>query len=359
MLSTVRELVGAEILVIDQDERVTKGITKLLSAASLHVTTVSDLAAALDLIDKRFFSVVVVDLDTPTPNAGVQTTIAVKERSPTSMVVALTPRKSYADAVAAIRAGAMDVILKDPESVGYLRERVIEAAGRSVDKREVNSVLADVRESHEEFLKRFMDAERRALDLSDRLAGRDPQKGSSGEMVRVLMVEPTDQLGAALRGSNPRGFEFETVPTGGQALDHCTSQRFQIVMVAEDLPDLPGSMVVRSIKTQNPEMVAITFRPPPGGRVRHRREHPHHPGGQAARRSGAAARPARRAGRGVSRQGARAPLCAGVPRAPLRLLAQVRRAEIEDRPRAHRRVSCSTGLHLSTFLQRERGLLQL
>lgn len=267
MLSTVRELVGAEILVIDQDERVTKGITKLLSAASLHVTTVSDPAAALDLLDKRFFSVVVVDLDTPTPNAGVQTTIAVKERSPTSMVVALTPRKSYADAVAAIRAGAMDVILKDPDSVGYLKDRVIEAAGRSVDKREVNSVLADVRESHEEFLKRFMDAERRALDLSDRLAGRDPQKGSSGEMVRVLMVEPTDQLGAALRESNPRGFEFETVPTGGQALDHCTSQRFQIVMVAEDLPDLPGSMVVRSIKTQNPEMVAITFRPPPGGHV--------------------------------------------------------------------------------------------
>ncbi len=267
MLSTVRELVGAEILVIDQDERVTRGITQLLSAAGLHVTTVPDLSTALELLDKRFFSVIVVNLDTPTPNAGVQTTIAVKERSPTSMVVVLTPRKSYADAVAAIRAGAMDVILKDPDSVGYLKERVIEAAGRSVDKREVNSVLADVRESHEEFLKRFMEAERRALDLSDRLAGRDPQKSNSGELVRVLMVEPDDRLGAALRESNPRGFEFETVSSGGQALDHCTSQRFQIVMVSEELPDLPGSMVVRSIKTQNPEMVAITFRPPPGGRV--------------------------------------------------------------------------------------------
>src|SRR5690606_22026042 len=40
------------------------------------------------------------------------------------------------------------------------------------------------------------------------------------------------------------------------------------VMVAAQLMDLPGSMVIRSVKTQNPEVVAIEFSPPgPGGKV--------------------------------------------------------------------------------------------
>lgn len=267
LVSGVRELVGAEILVIDQDEQVTSGVTTLLSAASLHVTTVKDPQQGLELLDKRFFSVVVVDLDTPVPNAGVDTTRLVKDRSPTSMVIVLTPRKSYSDAVHAIRAGAMDVILKSPDSVQYLRDRVLEAAGRSVDKREANSVLADVRDSHNEFLQRFMDAERRALDLSDRLAGRDPDKGNQIESIRVLIVEGDGSVMSALQPHAPPGFELSQVPTGGEALDVCTNRGFHIVMVANELPDLPGSMVVRSIKTQSPELVAISFSPPPGGMV--------------------------------------------------------------------------------------------
>ena len=267
MLSGVRELVGAEVLVIDQDEKVTKGIIQLLSAASLHVTCCTDPDAGLDLIDKKFFSVVVVDLDTPAPNAGLHTTRRAKELSPTSMVVMLTPRKSFSDAVAAVRAGAIDVILKSPDSVQYLKERVMEAAGRSVDKREVSSVLTDVRDAQDEFLKRFMEAERRALDLSDRLAGRDPDKSAMVGEVRVLVVEDAGTLQQALTASAPAGFAFEHAMSGGEALDRCSSSRFHIAMVSNNLVDLPGSMVVSSLKTQNPELIAIAFTAPPNGIV--------------------------------------------------------------------------------------------
>jgi DNA-binding NtrC family response regulator len=267
LLSGVRELIGAEVLVIDHDEKVTKGVTQLLSAASLHVTCCPDPDTALDLIGKRFYSVVVVDLDTPTPNAGIETTRQVKSRSPTSMVVILTPRKSFTDAIAAIRAGAIDVILKAPESVGYLKDRVMEAAGRSVDKREVSSVLNDVRDAQEEFLKRFMEAERRALDLSDRLAGRDPEQVAMVDEVRVLVVEESATLTQALTDCQPKGFCFEHALSGGEALDRCSSSRFHIAMVSNELSDLPGSMVVSSLKTQNPELIAIAFTPPPGGKV--------------------------------------------------------------------------------------------
>jgi len=100
MLSSVRELVGAEVLVVDKDEKVRKGITQLLSVANLHVTCTEDPEGAVEWLGKKFFSVVVVDLDTPAPNAGLETVAQVRDMSPTSMVVMLTPRKSFTDTVA-------------------------------------------------------------------------------------------------------------------------------------------------------------------------------------------------------------------------------------------------------------------
>jgi DNA-binding NtrC family response regulator len=267
LTSGVRALTGAEVLVIDQDERVTKGMTQLLSAAELHVTAVQTPEAGLELLDRRFFSVIIVDLDTPTPNSGLDTIRAVKDKAPTSMVVVLTPRKAFDDSVEAIRAGAIDIILKSPESVQYLRERILEAAGRSVGKREVASILIEVRDAQEDFLKSFMDAERRALDAADQLAGRSAEP-APGEEIRVLVVEPTGKVIEALQAASPGGYAFESALSGGQALDMCTSSKYQMAMVTEALPDLPGSMVVRSIKTQNQDMVVILFvGPGPGGKV--------------------------------------------------------------------------------------------
>src|SRR4051794_29124637 len=143
-------LVGMEVLVLDQDERVHAGIAQLLSEASLHVTCVADAEKATRLVERQFFSVMLIDIDTPTPRAGVNAIEMLKKASPTSMVIAMTPRRSFDDAVAAVRAGAIDLILKSPDSVNYLKDRVLDAAGRSVGKREVDSVLDEIRSVHEE-----------------------------------------------------------------------------------------------------------------------------------------------------------------------------------------------------------------
>lgn len=268
MMSGVRELVGAEVLVVDQDARVQKGMTSLLAAASLHVTCVEGPEKAYDTLQKKFFSVCIVDLDTPTPGSGLDTTREIKQRSPTSMVIMLTPRKSFDDCVSCIRAGAVDVIFKSPEAVQYLKERVMEAAGRSVGKREVSSVLAEVRDVQDEFLDLFMKAERRALDLSDKLAGRDPNKAVIVEAMRVLVVDPDTTLADKLSAAAPDNYSFDRALSGGQALDVASTKQFHYVMVSEDVADLPSSMVVRSVKTQNPEVVALSFKGPgEGGRV--------------------------------------------------------------------------------------------
>ena len=265
---TGAHLVGIEVLVLDGDRRVHAGIEQLLSEAHLHVTCVAEPERAEALVDRQFFSVALVDIDTPAPSAGIATIRAIKARSPTSMVIALTPRRSFDDAVEAVRAGAIDLILKAPESVAYLKERVIDAAGRSVGKREVDSVLDDVRGVHEEFLQRFMEAERRGLDLADKLRGRDRARAEQLDELRVLVVDEVDDFVTAMTEAAPRGFSFTHATSGGEGLDRISSSQFHYAMVAEDVTDLPARTIARTIRNQHPDTVVLTFLgPADNGRV--------------------------------------------------------------------------------------------
>ncbi|MBA3391366.1 MAG: response regulator [Deltaproteobacteria bacterium] len=261
-------LVGVEVLVLDGDARVHAGIEQLLSEAQLHVTCVAAPADALALVDRQFFSVVLVDIDSPEPRAGIATIAEIKRKSPTSMVIALTPRRSYDDAVDAVRAGAIDLILKAPESVAYLKERVLDAAGRSVGKREVDAVLDDVRRVHDEFLQRFMDAERRAIDLADKAAGRDAGKLVQLDELNVLVIDEVDDFVSSMNEAAPKGFSFVHATSGGEGLDRISTGVFHYAMIAEDVTDLPAKTLARTIRNQHPDTVVLTFLgPSQNGRV--------------------------------------------------------------------------------------------
>jgi DNA-binding NtrC family response regulator len=257
--TSAASLVGVEVLVLDTDPRVHAGIEQLLGEVHLHVTCVIDAERALRLVDRQFFSVVIVDIDTPSPGAGIETIRFVKQASPTSMVIAMTPRRSYDDAVEAVRAGAIDLILKAPGSVAYLKDRVLDAAGRSVGKREIDSVLVDVRGVHEEFLQRFMESERRAIDLADKMAGRDPARAMQIDELRVLVVDEVDDLFSALTGAQAKGFEFVHAISGGEGLDRISTALFHYAMIAQDVSDLPATTLARTIRNQHPDTVVLTF----------------------------------------------------------------------------------------------------
>lgn len=260
--SGAHSLVGVEVLVLDGDQRVHAGIEQLLSEVHLHVTCTADPDEAIDLVGRQFFSVALVDIDTPTPSAGIETIRHIKQQSPTSMVIALTPRRSYDDAVEAVRAGAIDLILKAPESVAYLKDRVLDAAGRSVGKREVDSVLLDVRSVHEEFLQRFMETERRAMDLADKAAGRDAARMIQLDELRVLVVDEVDDFVSAMNAAAPKGFTFLHATSGGEGLDRISTGNFHYAMVAEDISDLPARTLARTIRNQHPDTVVLTFMGP-------------------------------------------------------------------------------------------------
>ena len=59
--------------------------------------------------------------------------------------------------------------------------------------------------------------------------------------------------------SAQRGFAFTLAQSGGEALDRVTAQSYRIGLVAEHLPDLPPSMVMRALKAQSPETIVISY----------------------------------------------------------------------------------------------------
>ncbi len=257
--AVARELTGMQVLVVDGDADVREGITRLLAGIGIHVTAIGDGDRALAAVAHDFYSVVLVDIDTPHPGDGLSTIAAIKAQSPSSMIIALTPRRGFDDAVAAFRAGAVDLVLKEPESVEYLQDRVRIAADRSQGKREVDAILDDVRAISDEFLQRFMDAERRAIDAADQAAGRGPNYTPDLEDLRVLIADEVECLAEGLTEAKPSGYTFTHATSGGEALDRLSSSLYHYAMVAEDITDLPVSTLVRTIRTQFPDTVVLRF----------------------------------------------------------------------------------------------------
>jgi len=251
--------VGVEVLVLDRDQLVHIDIELLLAGPRFHVTCVANAAKALRLVDRRFFAVALIDIDTPTPDAGLGTIQVVKQTSPTSMVIAMTSRQSYDLAVDAVRAGAIDLILKAPASTAHLKDRVLDAARRSLARRRADSVLADVRSVHEGLLQSFMESEHRALDLADQAAGRAPLCTIDPGHLRILVIDEASHLAGGMAGAGPGGFELVHATSVREGLDRLGSELFHYAMIAEQVTDLPARTLARAIRDQHPDTMVLTF----------------------------------------------------------------------------------------------------
>ena len=256
---------GQEVLVVDADEQVIRGLDRLLTRVGMIVTGTHDPVRARDQLLNKFYAVALVDADTPTPGGGIELLQFARDKSPLTSVVIMTSRKSYETAVRAFRAGAADVVLKEPDVVPYLRERVVEAATDIKATADRNSLLEEVAETHEEFLRRLRDAARESLDLEDRASGRaQADAGDEQAAISVVLVDDDQQALAKLEAvlTAAAGWQFRAALTGGEALDVVPQTRPHIVMVKEDLPDLPGSMVVHTVKSSSPDAIPLLYTPP-------------------------------------------------------------------------------------------------
>jgi DNA-binding NtrC family response regulator len=256
---------GQAVLVVDSDEKVQRGLEQLLTAAGLQPTVMGDPQRALDLSNETYFSVALVDLDTPSVGEGVKLIAELHRRSPATTVLMMAARKHFDVAVAAFRAGCADVIVKAPDQVDYLKSKVLDAAAARRLEQDGKRAVSDAAALHEDLVRVLLETFKKSVDLEERVSGASslPQ-----DEMAVLLVdddfELQKQLGEALAARG--GFRFEAAATGGEALDAAGRTRFQIALIRETLPDLPGSMVVRTIKGQSPDTMVLLYRKPTAGK---------------------------------------------------------------------------------------------
>jgi two-component system response regulator RegA len=250
-----------EVLCIDADPTVGRGLLALLAAEGVHLSSQVEPGPALEMCETKFFGVVLVDLDTPTHGAGIEVVREVRRRSRESTVIVLTPRKTFEGAVEAFRAGAAEVVWKSPDQVDYLRRRILEALAEARARNELTHLLTDMRALHEETLKILMATDRRAQDAELRASGRDPATLDTSGDIPILCVDGDDRLYKAMAGGQIPGFTFVYAGTGGEALDRISNARFHIALVGPSVPDLPSVMVIRAMKQQAPELIAISYVP--------------------------------------------------------------------------------------------------
>ncbi len=102
---------GEAILVADDEPGVRESLAEVLRDAGYRVETAADGDAALAALEQQDFAVVVTDLRMPGAD-GLAVLRRAREISPQTVVLVMTAHASVESAVAALRAGAADYLLK-------------------------------------------------------------------------------------------------------------------------------------------------------------------------------------------------------------------------------------------------------
>ncbi|MDZ4199265.1 MAG: sigma-54 dependent transcriptional regulator [Kiritimatiellia bacterium] len=101
----------ARILVVDDEPSILNVLTTLLRKQKHETTPANSGAAALELIEKESFDLVLSDIKME-PIDGLQLLNAIRKRAPSTVVILLTGYGSIKTAVDAMRGGAFDYITK-------------------------------------------------------------------------------------------------------------------------------------------------------------------------------------------------------------------------------------------------------
>jgi len=77
--------------------------------------------------------------------------------------------------------------------------------------------------------------------------------------LRVLVVDEVDDFVQTMEKAKAKGFGFVHASSGGEALDRISTGEFHYAMIAEDVSDLPAKTIAKTIRSQRPDTVVLTF----------------------------------------------------------------------------------------------------
>jgi two-component system response regulator FlrC len=130
--------VNESVLVVEDDAELREALVDTLRAAGLSALAAPDAPGALQLIESEEIALVISDVQMPGPN-GYQLLSSIKQLRPDLPVVLMTAYGTVAQAVAAMREGATDYIVKPFDA-----QALIEMARRQLALRVVPNELVAV-----------------------------------------------------------------------------------------------------------------------------------------------------------------------------------------------------------------------
>jgi DNA-binding NtrC family response regulator len=169
-----------QVLIVDDDRSLRDGCESLLRIDGYNVTTVGRGDEALELLRRRQFDIILLDLYM-TPVSGMEILRLAIEMKDDAIVIIMTGNPSVTSSLEALRSGAWDYMPK-PFSASHLQVLVGRAAHAVVVGRETRAMRKSARPDEGSFqLIGTSPAFLRAVDLARRVAGTDASVMIYGE----------------------------------------------------------------------------------------------------------------------------------------------------------------------------------
>jgi DNA-binding NtrC family response regulator len=110
----------ARVLLVDDDPGLAEVIVMLLEREAYSVTSVATVRQAATLVESSAIDLVVTDLRLP-DGTGLDVINTIRNRRPTLPIIMITSYSSVESAVAALRGGAADYVIKPFDNNDFLR----------------------------------------------------------------------------------------------------------------------------------------------------------------------------------------------------------------------------------------------
>jgi DNA-binding NtrC family response regulator len=180
---TTEQKASIRILVVDDDRTLREGCASALQIDGYNVTTVARGDEAVELVRRRKFDIVLVDLFM-TPVPGAEILASTLEANKDTIVVMMTGDPTVATSIETLRAGAWDYLPK-PFSATHLQILIGRASHSILVARETKEqrsrVLTEHGNSDRILLLGVSPAFRRAVELARKVAATDASVMISGE----------------------------------------------------------------------------------------------------------------------------------------------------------------------------------
>lgn len=124
------------VLIVDDEDDFRETLVKRLQKRNLNVFGAESGQTALDLMNTRFFDVVILDVKMPGMN-GLDTLREMKKKNPLMEVILLTGHASMESGVEGMHLGAFDYVMK-PVNIDDLLEMIRQAYERKLIHEENN-----------------------------------------------------------------------------------------------------------------------------------------------------------------------------------------------------------------------------